>query len=98
MNILNESVLRDMMLQIVKETRPSLEEDVNANVDESGQGDRLMQTEFLTATAAAEYLGVSRSTFWRLRRDYPIRAYFFEVSYPRFKRSDLDEWAEQFKE
>lgn len=57
-----------------------------------------MQTEFLTATAAAEYLGVSRSTFWRLRKDYPISAYFFEVSYPRYKRSDLDEWAEQFKE
>lgn len=28
MNILNESALRDMMLQIVKETRPSLEEDL----------------------------------------------------------------------
>lgn len=33
MNILSESVLRDMMLQIVKETRPSLEKDVIANVD-----------------------------------------------------------------
>lgn len=31
MNILNESALRDMMFQIVKETRPSLEEDVIAN-------------------------------------------------------------------
>lgn len=57
-----------------------------------------MKTEFLTATAAAKYLGVSRSTFWRLRKEYPISAYFFEVSYPRYKRSDLDEWAEQFKE
>ena len=28
MNILNESALRDMMLQIVKETRPSLEDDL----------------------------------------------------------------------
>lgn len=28
MNILNESALRDMMLQIIKETRPSLEEDL----------------------------------------------------------------------
>lgn len=55
-------------------------------------------TEYLTATKAAEYLGVSRTTFWRLCRDYPISAYFFEVSYPRFKRSDLEEWAEQFKE
>ena len=34
MKVLNESALRDMMFQIVKETRPSLEEDVNANVDE----------------------------------------------------------------
>lgn len=57
-----------------------------------------MKTEYLTATAAAEYLGVSRSTFWRLRKEYPISVYFFEVSYPRFKRSDIDEWAEQFKE
>lgn len=54
--------------------------------------------EYLTTTAAAEYLGVSRSTFWRLRKEYPIDAYFFEVSYPRFKRSDLEEWAKHFKE
>lgn len=54
--------------------------------------------EYMTAAAAAEYLGVSRSTFWRLRKEYPINAYFFEVSYPRFKRSDIDEWAKQFKE
>ena len=33
--------------------------------------------EYLTATKAAEYIGVSRTTFWRLRRDYPIKAYFF---------------------
>lgn len=57
-----------------------------------------MQTEFLTVTAAAKYLGVSRSTFWRMRKECPISAYFFEVSCPRYKRSDLDEWAEQFKE
>ncbi|MCT3493743.1 helix-turn-helix transcriptional regulator [Lactobacillus delbrueckii] len=56
-----------------------------------------MKTEFLTATAAAEYLGVSRSTFWRLRKEYPVSAYFFE-SVSRFKRSDLDEWAKHFKE
>lgn len=56
-----------------------------------------MQAEFLTVTAAVEYLGVSRSTFWRLRKEYPISAYFFE-SHPRYKRSELDEWAQQFKE
>ena len=55
-------------------------------------------TKYLTATKAAEYLGVSRTTFWRLRKNYPIKAYFFEVSVPHFKRSDIDEWAEQFKE
>lgn len=54
--------------------------------------------EYLKATQAADYLGVSRTTFWRMRKNYPIKAYFFEVSVPRFKRSDLDEWAEQFKE
>ena len=54
--------------------------------------------EYLTATKAAEYLGVSRTTFWRLRKEYPISAYFFEASYPRYKRSDLEEWAQQFKE
>lgn len=30
MNILNENALRDMMFQIVKETRPRLEEDLTA--------------------------------------------------------------------
>lgn len=54
--------------------------------------------EYLTATKAAEYLGISRSTFWRLRKEHPVSVYFFEASYPRYKRSDLDEWAEQFKE
>ncbi|AYC66208.1 helix-turn-helix domain-containing protein [Lactobacillus delbrueckii subsp. bulgaricus] len=53
--------------------------------------------EYLKAAQAAEYLGISRTTFWRLRRDYPLKAYFFEAS-PRFKRSDIDKWAEQFKE
>lgn len=53
--------------------------------------------EYLKTTQAAEYLGVSRTTFWRLRKEHPIRAYFFEAS-PRFKRSDIDEWAKQFKE
>lgn len=54
--------------------------------------------EYLKATQAADYLGVSRTTFWRMRKNYPIKAYFFEVSVPRFKRSDLEEWAQQFKE
>lgn len=53
--------------------------------------------EYLKAAQAAEYLGVSRTTFWRLRKEHPLNAYFFEAS-PRYKRSDLDEWAEQFKE
>lgn len=57
-----------------------------------------MITEYFTATKAAEYLGVSRSTFWRLRTKYPIKAYFFEVSHPRYKRSELEAWADQFKE
>lgn len=57
-----------------------------------------MQAEFLTASAAAEYLGVSRSTFWRMRKECPIGTYFFEVSHPRFKRSDIDKWVLQFKE
>lgn len=57
-----------------------------------------MKPEYLNATAAAEYLGVSKTTFWRMRKEYPVSVYFFEVSCPRFKRSDLDEWAEQFKE
>lgn len=57
-----------------------------------------MISEYLTATAAAEYLGVSKTTFWRMRKEYPIDAYFFEVSYPRYKRSDLEEWAQKFKE
>lgn len=57
-----------------------------------------MKPEYLNATAAAEYLGVSKTTFWRMRKEYPVSVYFFEVSVPRYKRSDLDEWAEQFKE
>ncbi|XJZ58882.1 helix-turn-helix domain-containing protein [Lactobacillus delbrueckii subsp. bulgaricus] len=57
-----------------------------------------MRTEYLTTVKADEYLGVSRTKFWRMRKNYPIKAYFFEVSVPRYKRSDLDEWAEQFKE
>ena len=57
-----------------------------------------MKSEYLNATAAAEYLGVSKTTFWRMRKEYPVSVYFFEASVPRYKRSDLDEWAQQFKE
>lgn len=57
-----------------------------------------MKTEYLNATAAAKYLGVSKTTFWRMRKEFPVSAYFFEVACPRYKRSDLDEWAKQFKE
>lgn len=42
-------------------------------------------------------IGANRLFAW-MRKNYPIKAYFFEVSVPRYKRSDLEEWAEQFKE
>lgn len=86
MDLINTAALRTLVDKMVS--------DRLANLKTSGG----QVPEYMTAAAAAEYLGVSRPTFWRLRKEYPISAYFFEVSYPRYKRSDLEEWAEQFKE
>ena len=86
MDLINAVALQTLVDKMVSDRLANLETD------------REQVSEYMTAAAAAEYLGVSRSTFWRLRKEYPIDAYFFEVSYPRFKRSDNDEWAKQFKE
>ena len=86
MDLINAVALQTLVDKMVSDRLANLETD------------REQVSEYMTAAAAAEYLGVSRSTFWRLRKEYPIDAYFFEVSYPRFKRSDIDEWAKQFKE
>lgn len=52
--------------------------------------------EYMTAKQAAEYLGISKSSFWRLRQENPIGAYYYGQQ-PHFKRSDIDQWAERFK-
>lgn len=80
-----ESALREMILEVVKEARPQLEEDLTAS------------PQYLNVAGAAEHFGVSRATFWKLRQSYPLKQYDFDGSV-RFKLSDLDAWAEQFKE
>lgn len=80
-----ENALREMILEVVKEARPELEKNLTAS------------PKYLNVTGAAEYLGVSRATFWKLRESYPLKQYDFDGAV-RFRPSDLDEWAEQFKE
>lgn len=80
-----ENALREMILEVVKEARPELETTLTAG------------PKYLNVSGAAEYLGVSRTTFFKLRESYPLKQYDFDGSV-RFKPSDLDAWAEQFKE
>ena len=80
-----EKALREMILEVVNEARPQLETALTAG------------PKYLNVSGAAEYLGVSRATFWNLRQSYPLKQYDFNGSV-RFKPSDLDAWAEQFKE
>ena len=80
-----ENALREMILEVVEEVRPELEKTLTAG------------PKYLNVSGAAEYLGVSRSTFWKLREAYPLKQYDFDGTV-RFKPSDLDAWAEQFKE
>ena len=80
-----ESALREMFLEVVKEARPELEKTLTAG------------PKYLNVTGAAEYLGVSRTTFFELRKSYPLKQYDFDGSV-RFKPSDIDEWAKQFEE
>lgn len=80
-----ENALREMILEVVKEARPELEATLTAG------------PKYLNVTGAAEYLGVSRTTFFKLRESYPLKQYDFDGAV-RFKPSDLDAWAEQFKE
>lgn len=80
-----ESALREMILEVVKEAQPELEKALTVS------------PKYLNVSGAAEYLGVSRSTFWKLREAYPLKQYDFDGTV-RFKPSDLDEWAKQFEE
>lgn len=80
-----ENALREMILEVVKEARPELETTLTAS------------PKYLNVAGAAEYLGVSRTTFFKLRESYPLKQYDFDGAV-RFKPSDLDAWAEQFKE
>lgn len=80
-----ESALREMILEVVKEALAELEKTLTAN------------PKYLNVSGAAEYLGVSRSTFWKLREAYPLKQYDFDGTV-RFKPSDLDAWAKQFEE
>lgn len=79
-----ENALREMILEVVKEARPELETTLTAG------------PKYLNVTGAAEYLGVSRATFWKLRELYPLKQYDFDGAV-RFKPSDIDEWAKQFE-
>lgn len=79
-----ENALREMILEVVEETRPELEKALTAG------------PKYLNVAGAAEYLGVSRAKFWELRESYPLKQYDFDGSV-RFKPSDIDEWAKQFE-
>ena len=80
-----ENALREMILEVVKEAQPQLEKTLTAG------------PKYLNVSGAADYLGVSRTTFFKLRESYPLKQYDFDGSV-RFKPSDIDEWAEQFEE
>lgn len=84
MNLINTEVLERLIDKMVSDRLADLEVD-------GGQG-----PEYMTAKQAAEYLGLSKSSFWRLRQENPIGAYYYGQQ-PHFKRSDIDQWAEQFK-
>lgn len=46
---------------------------------------------FYTAKGAAEHLGISTTTFWRMRKEFPLRsvkAYRAE----RYEESELEAW------
>ena len=80
-----ENALREMILEVVNEARPELEKNLTAS------------PKYLNVAGAADYLGVSRTTFFNLRQSYPLKQYDFDGSV-RFKPSDIDEWAKQFEE
>jgi len=56
--------------------------------------------EYLRVAEAAAYLGVSARTFLSMRQRKGIAAFRFGGAQgpPHFKRSDLDAWAERFRE
>ena len=80
-----ENALREMILEVVNEALPELEKNLTAS------------PKYLNVSGAAEYLGVSRTTFFKLRESYPLKQYDFDGTV-RFKPSDIDEWAKQFEE
>jgi excisionase family DNA binding protein len=56
-------------------------------------------SEFLPVAEAARWLGLSRRDFRRLRAKHPLADYRFggDRAHPKFRRSDLDAWAERFR-
>lgn len=46
----------------------------------------------LNANQAAEFIGVSRTTFWEMRKNCPLRSVTVGAGSQRFEVSDLEEW------
>jgi len=57
-----------------------------------------VRSRYLTAAEAARFLGLKPRRFRDLRARYPLPCYRFggERAHPRFRRDELEAWAERF--
>lgn len=53
-------------------------------------------TEYLDTIGACIHLNVSRAKFYEMQQDYPLKAFRFGAGTIRYRRADLDEWAENW--
>lgn len=51
--------------------------------------------EYLTASDAAAVLGMSLTTFWRFRQEYPVPVHVIDGTIKRYKKSELIEFVEK---
>lgn len=86
--------LSELIADVVKQNQPDLENNILTKADARELIKRYASQEYFNGQEAANYLGLSKTTFWRLRQRHKIRS--FEIDgILRWKKSDLDEFIEK---
>lgn len=86
-----ERSLRALVKETVEEDRLDAEDNILTKKDAKKLIRKYALKNYFNATEAAEYLGVSISTFWRMRQKYQIKSVVID-NIRLWRKSDLEDF------
>lgn len=89
-----ERDIQKLVNDAVEKSKPKREENFLNKKEARKLLKQFAQQEFFNKTEAANYLGMSLSTFWHVRQNHDIKVYVID-GLPRFKKTDLDKFMEE---